>query len=94
MLEDGPSTCERCGGELRRVLHPAGIIFKGKGFYKTDSRSSSSGSVSSAPSTGKPASAESSTPETPKPAGSDSGTGSTGSTGSGAKTSKPATAAD
>jgi putative FmdB family regulatory protein len=42
MLDDGPTVCERCGGELRRVIHPTGIIFKGGGFYKTDSRSSSS----------------------------------------------------
>ena len=47
MLEEGPSTCEVCGGVLRRVLHPAGIIFRGSGFYKTDSRSSSSASVPS-----------------------------------------------
>jgi putative FmdB family regulatory protein len=47
MLEDGPTTCERCGGELRRVFHPTGIIFKGGGFYKTDSRSSSSATVAS-----------------------------------------------
>jgi putative FmdB family regulatory protein len=39
MLEDGPTTCERCGGTLRRVLFPTGIIFKGSGFYSTDSRS-------------------------------------------------------
>jgi len=45
MLEDGPTECERCGGPLRRVFHPTGIIFKGGGFYKTDSRSSSSSSV-------------------------------------------------
>jgi putative FmdB family regulatory protein len=45
MFEDGPTTCERCGGELRRVFHPTGIIFKGGGFYKTDSRSAPSGSV-------------------------------------------------
>ena len=45
MLEDGPSVCERCGGAMRRVLHPTGIIFKGSGFYKTDSRSASSASV-------------------------------------------------
>jgi len=45
MLEDGPSECERCGGELRRVFHPTGIIFKGGGFYKTDTRSSSSTST-------------------------------------------------
>jgi putative FmdB family regulatory protein len=45
MLEDGPSACERCGGPLRRVVHPTGIIFKGSGFYKNDSRSSTPGSV-------------------------------------------------
>ena len=39
MLEEGPSVCERCGGDLRRVLYPTGIIFKGSGFYRTDSRS-------------------------------------------------------
>jgi len=54
MLEDGPTTCERCGGQLRRVLYPSGIIFKGSGFYKTDSRSgSSSASRSGATSTSK-----------------------------------------
>jgi len=31
-------TCPRCGGRVRRVLHPVGIIFKGSGFYKTDYR--------------------------------------------------------
>ena len=40
MLEQGPTTCERCGGPLRLVIHPSGIIFRGGGFYKTDSRSS------------------------------------------------------
>lgn len=45
MTEDGPTTCEVCGGPLRRILYPAGIIFKGSGFYKTDSRSSSSASA-------------------------------------------------
>jgi len=52
MTEDGPETCERCGGELRRMLYPAGIIFKGSGFYKTDSRSGASSSTTSSPSTG------------------------------------------
>jgi putative FmdB family regulatory protein len=63
MLDDGPTVCERCGGELRRILYPAGIIFKGPGFYSTDSRSGASKSIagssssagsSSAPSTGTP----------------------------------------
>lgn len=31
---------KECGGELQKVFHPAGLIFKGSGFYVTDSRSS------------------------------------------------------
>jgi putative FmdB family regulatory protein len=42
MLVDGPSVCDNCGGALRRVLYPTGIIFKGSGFYSTDSRAASS----------------------------------------------------
>ena len=38
MSEDGPAVCDACGGALRRVLFPAGIIFKGSGFYRNDSR--------------------------------------------------------
>jgi putative FmdB family regulatory protein len=34
--------CGVCGGPLRKVFHPAGILFKGSGFYATDSRSSRS----------------------------------------------------
>ena len=49
MLEDGPTVCERCGGALRRVIFPSGIIFKGSGFYRTDSRSGAATS-STAPS--------------------------------------------
>jgi putative FmdB family regulatory protein len=30
--------CPKCGGEARRVIHPAPVIFKGKGFYTTDNR--------------------------------------------------------
>jgi putative FmdB family regulatory protein len=33
--------CDVCGGDLRKVFHPAGIVFKGSGFYKTDSRQAS-----------------------------------------------------
>jgi putative FmdB family regulatory protein len=42
MLDDGPSVCELCGGALRRVIYPSGIIFKGSGFYRNDSRATSS----------------------------------------------------
>ncbi len=29
---------ESCGGELQKVFHPSGVVFKGPGFYATDSR--------------------------------------------------------
>jgi len=45
MLDDGPSVCELCGGALRRIIFPSGIIFKGSGFYRNDSRSSRPGSA-------------------------------------------------
>ena len=39
-FSDEPLTeCGVCGGPLRKVFHPAGILFKGSGFYSTDSRS-------------------------------------------------------
>jgi putative FmdB family regulatory protein len=41
--EDSLTTCEVCGGPLRKVFHPAGILFKGSGFYATDSRRSGRG---------------------------------------------------
>jgi putative FmdB family regulatory protein len=36
-----PTVCDVCGGTLRKVFHPAGIVFRGSGFYATDSRSRS-----------------------------------------------------
>ena len=49
ILEDGPEVCERCRGPMQRVLHATGVIFRGSGFYVTDSRSpkASSGDDSS-----------------------------------------------
>jgi len=35
------SVCESCGGALRRVLQPVGVIFRGSGFYSTDYRNGS-----------------------------------------------------
>ncbi len=35
-----------CGGELKKVFHARGVVFKGSGFYKTDSRTGSSGEKS------------------------------------------------
>jgi putative FmdB family regulatory protein len=41
--------CEICGGQLRRVFHPAGILFKGSGFYSTDNRRAGSAGSKSKP---------------------------------------------
>jgi len=40
-FSDAPITeCPECGEAVRRVIHPAGVIFKGSGWYITDSRKS------------------------------------------------------
>jgi putative FmdB family regulatory protein len=38
---------DECGGELKKVFHARGVVFKGSGFYATDSRSKTSTSSSS-----------------------------------------------
>lgn len=43
ITEDPLTTCEECGGSLRRVLQPVGIVFKGSGFYVTDYKRADSG---------------------------------------------------
>lgn len=44
--DDPLTTCDACGGVLRRILHPVGIVFKGSGFYNTDNRKSANKSAS------------------------------------------------
>jgi putative FmdB family regulatory protein len=42
-INDEPiRVCPNCGGETRRVLQPVGVIFKGSGWYVTDSRKNTS----------------------------------------------------
>ena len=42
---DALTECPECGGEVRRLFHPVGIVFKGKGFYVTDNRSKAKSST-------------------------------------------------
>ena len=45
-FSDDPLTvCPSCSGRLRKVFSPVGIVFKGSGFYRTDSRAGSNGSL-------------------------------------------------
>ncbi len=53
MSEEPLTTCGACGGPLRKVFHPAGIVFKGSGFYATDNRSGSKAATSSEGERGK-----------------------------------------
>ena len=62
--DEAISICPECGGEVRKVYSNVGVVFKGSGFYKTDSRtnttkteSSSSSSTSTAASAPAPAAA-------------------------------------
>ena len=52
ITSDPLSACSACAAPVRRVVFPVGIVFKGQGFYKTDSRSSSTGSIGPATSAG------------------------------------------
>jgi putative FmdB family regulatory protein len=43
--DDALSVCPECDGRLRKVFGSVGVVFKGSGFYRTDSRSAPSGSA-------------------------------------------------
>jgi putative FmdB family regulatory protein len=96
-FSDNPLTvCPACGGRLRKLFSPVGIVFKGSGFYRTDSRSpasvngskngsSSADSSDSSDSSGSSAAGEKSSGSEAKSSGSDAG-----SSGSAAKSGKKA----
>lgn len=65
--EEALSVCPNCNGRLRKVFNAVGVVFKGSGFYRTDSRSSNSSSTpASKPSTeSKPAPAKTETVKSP-----------------------------
>ena len=77
--DDPLTTCGACGGELRKLFGAPGIAFKGSGFYKTDSRSSS-----------RKSSATSSTSSDKASADTSSSSSETSSNGSGSTKKEPA----
>ena len=50
--DDALTTCPECDGKLRKLFNAVGVVFKGSGFYRTDSRSSSSSATPAASSSG------------------------------------------
>ena len=76
--EDSLTVCPECQGRLRKVFNAVGVVFKGSGFYRTDSRST--GSSSDTATGGAAASTTPATTETPAKKESSSTSGSGGST--------------
>ncbi|MFB6813171.1 FmdB family zinc ribbon protein [Streptomyces sp. NPDC056347] len=74
--DDALTVCPSCDGRLKKVFSAVGIVFKGSGFYRNDSRGSSSSST--------PASSSS---KTSGSGSSDSGSSSTSSSASSSSTS-------
>ena len=58
--EDALTVCPQCDGKLRKLFNAVGVVFKGSGFYRTDSRSSSSSSTPAASSSSSSSSTSSS----------------------------------
>ena len=74
--DDTLTTCEKCSGRLRKLFNSVGIVFKGSGFYRTDSReagktvkSSANGSSTSESGSSSASSEKSSKSSTPSTAG-------------------------
>ena len=88
--DDALTECPQCQGRLRKVFGSVGVVFKGSGFYRTDSRSNANGEpkggdkgadkADKSEKTAKPE-AKPAAKDSPGSAGSSSSTGSTGSTG-------------
>ena len=85
--EESLTVCPECQGRLRKVFNAVGVVFKGSGFYRTDSRASSSAG-DAATSTG--GSSSSSTSSSSTSSSDSSSTGASGTTTSGSKASSAA----
>ncbi|MEW2520216.1 FmdB family zinc ribbon protein [Actinacidiphila alni] len=86
--DDALTVCPNCSGRLRKVFSAVGVVFKGSGFYRTDSRGSS---TSSSPAT-KSSGSESKSDSKPS-SGSTSGSSSTPTSGTGSSSSSSTSAA-
>ncbi|MGI8448021.1 MAG: FmdB family zinc ribbon protein [Streptosporangiaceae bacterium] len=88
--DDPLAVCPACGGKLRKVFSPVGIVFKGSGFYRTDSRKSPASdgpAKKDKESSGSKSSDSSSVSSKDSGSGSGSGSGSSGSDSSSSSSS-------
>ncbi|MBF6300788.1 FmdB family zinc ribbon protein [Nocardia amamiensis] len=69
--DEALSVCSECSGKLRKLFNSVGIVFKGSGFYRTDSRGGASTASEPAKSdSGSSSSADSSASSSSTPAAS------------------------
>jgi putative FmdB family regulatory protein len=87
--DDALTECPNCGGRLKKVFSAVGIVFKGSGFYRNDSRGSSSSS-SPASKSGSASSSTSSESKSSDSKASDSKASSSTSSSSGSASSSAA----
>jgi putative FmdB family regulatory protein len=87
--DDALTTCEKCSGRLRKLFGSVGVVFKGSGFYRNDSReaakSSSNGSAKSSSSSSSEGSSSSDTSSSSEKASSPSSSSSEKSDSSSSK---------
>ncbi|MFF7974053.1 FmdB family zinc ribbon protein [Streptomyces sp. NPDC007905] len=83
--DDALTECPSCGGRLKKVFSAVGIVFKGSGFYRNDSRGSTSSS--------SPASKSSGSSSSDSKSSSDSSSSSTASSSSSSSSSTSSSAA-
>ncbi|WP_040538627.1 FmdB family zinc ribbon protein [Mycolicibacterium tusciae] len=92
--DDALTTCPKCSGRLRKLFGNVGVVFKGSGFYRNDSREAAkSSSSASASSNGTSGSSDSSSSSSDKAASSTSSDSKSDSTSSSSSSSSSAPAA-
>ncbi|MGW1226759.1 FmdB family zinc ribbon protein [Streptomyces sp. NPDC002530] len=80
--DDALTVCPNCDGRLKKVFSAVGIVFKGSGFYRNDSRGSSSSSTPASTAAKSSGSSGSGTDAKPSATASTSSSGSSGSSAS------------
>ena len=90
--DDALSVCPVCGGRLRKVFNAVGVVFKGSGFYRNDSRSKTSSSTNGAKADAAPGSSTGSAESSSSSSESSGSSSSSGSSDSSSSTSSSSTA--
>jgi len=77
--DDALTSCPQCSGRLRKLFNSVGVVFKGSGFYRTDSREGGKSATVAADSTSSEKASSSASSSAEKSSGSDTPSGSSAS---------------